>query len=76
MMKKIDLKKDLKDLYNPFAKEVGEIDVPKMNFLMIDGAGDPNNSQEFSNAVEALFSVSYSVWSYEAQRKHFSPTFV
>ena len=32
-----------------------------MNFLMIDGDGDPNNSKKYSNAVEALFSVSYTL---------------
>jgi hypothetical protein len=32
-----------------------------MNFLMIDGRGDPNTSQEFQEAVEALFGVSYTV---------------
>ena len=28
---------------------------------MIDGAGDPNTSQEFQEAVEALFSISYTL---------------
>lgn len=60
-MKKIDLKKELKHLYLPSAKEVVEVEVPSMNYLMIDGAGDPNKSQEFSDAVEALFSVSYAI---------------
>ncbi len=60
-MKKIDLKKDLKHLYNPSAKEVVVIDVPKMNFLMIDGMGDPNKVSEFQEAIEALYSVSYTV---------------
>jgi hypothetical protein len=32
-----------------------------MNFIMIDGMGDPNTSQEFQNAVEALFGVSYTL---------------
>lgn len=58
-MAKIDLKKELKHLYNPSAKEVVIVDVPEMNFLMIDGTGDPNVSQEFQEAVEALYSVSY-----------------
>jgi hypothetical protein len=40
-MTKIDYKKELKHLYNPSAKEVMIIDVPEMNFLMIDGAGNP-----------------------------------
>ena len=60
-MDKIDLKKELKQLYRPSAKEVVEVDVPAMNYLMVDGEGDPNTSQAYSDAVEALFSVSYAV---------------
>jgi len=60
-MPKIDFKKELKHLYNPSAKEVVIVDVPRMNFLMIDGAGDPNKAQEFKDAVEALYSVSYAL---------------
>ena len=58
-MKKIDLKKDLKKLYGTGAKNVDLVDVPAMRFLMIDGEGDPNGSPQFQEAVEALFSVSY-----------------
>jgi len=60
-MKKIDFKKELKDLYRPSAKTVGMVDVPKMSFLMIDGMGDPNTSQSYQEAIEALFSVSYAL---------------
>ena len=60
-MKKIDLKKRLKHLYGPNAKGVVEVDVPPMNFLMIDGQGDPNTSQSYSDAIEALYGVSYAL---------------
>jgi hypothetical protein len=60
-MKKIDLKKDLRHLYQPSAKEVSQVDVPAMNFLMIDGQGDPNTSPSYQEAVEALFSVAYAI---------------
>ena len=60
-MKKIDFKKELKNLYKPSPKKVEEVLVPEMNFLMIDGEGDPNTSQEFSDAVEALYPLSYSL---------------
>jgi hypothetical protein len=60
-MPKIDFKKENKELYNPSAKEVSILDVPEMNFLMIDGEGDPNTSQEYQDSIEALFSVSYKV---------------
>lgn len=58
-MAKVDLKKELKHLYQPSAKEVVEVEVPTFKYLMIDGEGDPNTSQEYAQAVETLFSVSY-----------------
>jgi hypothetical protein len=58
-MQKIDFKKRLKQLYSAPAKAPVIVEVPLLNFIMIDGAGDPNTSEEFQSAVEALFSVSY-----------------
>jgi len=58
-MPNIDLKKALKHLYQPSARDVVRVDVPAFRFLMIDGAGDPNTSPHYARAVEALFSVSY-----------------
>lgn len=60
-MERIDLKKTFKHLYRPSAKEVVQVDVPTMNYLMVDGEGDPNASGPFPDAVEALFAVSYNV---------------
>jgi hypothetical protein len=60
MSSKIDLKKELKQLYNPSAKEVSVVDVPAMNFLMIDGQGAPSSSQ-YMQSIEALFTVSYTL---------------
>lgn len=60
-MEKIDFKKELKHLYKPSPKSVDIVNVPKMNFLMIDGKGDPNISQEFKHAVEALFALAYRI---------------
>jgi len=60
-MESVDYKKTLKHLYQPSAKEVVEVMVPPMNFLMVDGAGDPNTSQEYQQAVEALYSVAYAI---------------
>lgn len=60
-MEKIDLKKTLKHLYQPSAKEIVCVDVPEMNFLMVDGEGDPNTSQSFRDAIEALYPVSYTL---------------
>lgn len=60
-MDKIDLKSKLKTLYKPSTKEVAEVDVPAFNFLMVDGEGNPNTSRSYKEAVEALYSVSYTI---------------
>jgi len=60
-MEKIDFKKRFKHLYSPSAKEAVIVDVPKMNFLMIDGVGHPNTGKEFQEAMEALYGVSYTL---------------
>lgn len=60
-MEKIDFKKQLKELYKPSSKEVSIVNVPKMNYLMIDGKGNPGTSKVFQKAIEALFSVSYNL---------------
>ena len=60
-MEKVDLKKELKHLYQPSAKEVVQIDVPTMTYFMVDGEGDPNISEAYSDAVEVLFMVSSAV---------------
>jgi hypothetical protein len=58
-VEKIDLRKSFKHLYQPSAKAVAEVQVPAFTFLMVDGQGDPNTSTAYAEAVEALFSVSY-----------------
>ncbi len=60
-MEKLDFRKKHKELYNPSKKEVSIVTVPAFNFLMIDGAGDPNTSPRMQVAFEALFSVSYTL---------------
>ena len=60
-MSKIDYKKELKHLYRPSAKKVEAVDVPRMNFLMIDGEGDPSTSQEFKDAIGVLYPLSYTL---------------
>jgi hypothetical protein len=58
---RIDPKKELKALYRPSARAVVEVDVPAFNFLMVDGEGNPNTSADYKQAVEALYSVSYTI---------------
>jgi hypothetical protein len=61
MTDKLDLKKSLKQLYNPSAKEFSVVEVPSFAFLMIDGRGDPRTSAEYQSAVEVLYSVAYTL---------------
>jgi hypothetical protein len=56
---KLDYKKDMKELYFPSAREVAVVEVPSMNFVMIDGEGDPNTSREFQDAMQALYAISF-----------------
>ena len=60
-MEKLDYKKQLKHLYGPSATKVEIVQVPQMNFLMVDGEGDPNTAQSFGDAIEALFPVAYTL---------------
>lgn len=60
-MTKRDYKKLLKELYAPSSKAVVRVEVPPLQYLMIDGAGDPNTSPAYQEAVECLFTVSYTI---------------
>jgi len=60
-MDKIDLKKELKEYYWNSIKEIRIVNVPPMNFLMVDGKGDPNISEEFKDAIQSLYSLAYTI---------------
>lgn len=61
MADKADLKRELKHLYAPPAGRFVIVDVPPMRYLKVDGRGDPNTADEYRDAVEWLYSVSYPV---------------
>ncbi len=64
-MKTLDLKKELKHLYQPSAKKIEILDVPRMQFAMIDGAIEkgeaPGTSPGFAEATNALYGISYTL---------------
>ncbi len=60
-MEKIDFKKELKHLYKPSSRKVEIVEVPQLNYLMIDGEGDPNTSQSFHDAIDVLYPLSYTL---------------
>lgn len=60
-MANLDLKKTLKHLYSPSKNAVSVVDVPAMNYLMIDGEGNPNTSEHYAQAVQALYTLAYGI---------------
>ncbi len=58
-MTRIDMKQTLKSLYRQSSNTPSIVDVSELLFLMVDGAGDPNTTRAYAEAVEALYSVAY-----------------
>ena len=58
MTEKVDFKKTL-DGYQAKRGEFRIVEMPELQYLMIDGHGDPNTSTEFSTALETLYPVAY-----------------
>lgn len=56
----IDPKKTL-DAYQAKRGEIRLIEVPPLQYLMVDGAGDPNTAQAYQDAVSALFPLAYTL---------------
>src|SRR4030065_623602 len=59
MSEKVDYKKLLKPLYSPPRGGFHIVDVPEMNYLMVDGKGNPNTSADYQSSVEVLYTMSY-----------------
>ncbi|QBX55161.1 hypothetical protein EXE58_06620 [Nocardioides seonyuensis] len=57
---KIDFKKSY-DSYRARSGEFRVLDVPVMQYLMVDGHGDPNTSQDYADALAALYPVAYTL---------------
>ena len=58
-MKKVNHIKELSHIYTQPKKKISLVDAPPLNFLMINGTGDPNDNPDYSEAVSALYSVAY-----------------
>lgn len=59
-MDKLDYKKEYKDLYRPKTKP-SFINVPEMLFIAVDGKGDPNTCDEYKEAMELLYGLSFTI---------------
>lgn len=60
MSEKVDFKKKDKHLYKPSSKKPEVIEVPDLQYLMIDGIGAPQG-QAFQMAVKALYNIAYKI---------------
>jgi len=64
-MQTLDLKKQFKHLYAPSAKKVEIVQVPRLQFGMIDGAiekgSEPGQSTSFAEATQALYGIAYTL---------------
>ncbi|HET7144971.1 MAG TPA: GyrI-like domain-containing protein [Anaerolineales bacterium] len=72
-MKTLDLKKQFKYLYQPSAKKIEAVQVPKLQFAMVDGAIEkgqaPGTSPGFADAIQALYGISYTLKFMHKKRK-------
>jgi len=72
MVEELDLKKQYKNLYQPSAKQPVVVDVPEFNFVLYDGMIQPgeevNQSQDFADAMSALYGISYTLKFQSKQR--------
>ena len=59
-MKKIDYKKEYRGLYLP-KQEPMLINVPKITYVTVCGKGDPNTCEEYKEAIELLYGISYTI---------------
>lgn len=60
-MLKIDFKKEMKEFYTPSVHDFVVVEVPEMQFLMVDGHGDPNTAQSYQDALAVLYGVAYKI---------------
>lgn len=59
-MNKKDYKKEYKDLYRPSTTPV-LIEIPSIQYVMVEGKGNPNTSLEYKQALELLYALSYTI---------------
>ncbi len=59
-MEKVDFKRTI-DSYRARVGQFRIVDVPELQYLMIDGHGDPNVSPAYTEAVESLYPLAYAM---------------
>jgi hypothetical protein len=60
-MPSYDLKREFTTLYAPKNTRWELVEVPRQRFIALDGQGDPNTAESYTHAVEALYTVAYTL---------------
>ncbi len=60
-MDKFDFRKSYPELYSPGSGDFTLVQVPPMQYLAMDGHGNPNTSPEYAAALECLYPVAYAL---------------
>ena len=60
-MSPLDLVRQHKPLYAPSAKHPVIVEVLDLSFIMVDGRGDPNTSEQYQEALGALYGIAYAL---------------
>ncbi len=64
-METLDLRKQYKHLYQPSSKNIEVVQVPRLQFAMVDGAIEkghsPGDSPSFQDAIQALYGIAYTL---------------
>ena len=55
------MKKTLPDYFKASPSKFSVVKLPKFNYLMVDGKGDPNTSHSYLEAIELLYGISYTL---------------
>jgi hypothetical protein len=56
-----DIKRERKEFYAPKNTSWAVVDVPEQQFIAVDGTGNPNTAPAYAHAVEALYTVAYTL---------------
>ena len=59
-MEKIDFKKEYREFYTA-KREPSIVDVPPLQFLMVDGSGNPNTAPRFQECMAGLYPVAFTL---------------
>ena len=57
---KLELRKTMKEFYNPPAREVVLVELPSLKYIMVDGDGEPGG-ESFQQAMTTLYNIAYTM---------------